>query len=73
MRGLRGSFLFRVQRRFLRLQFGDERRDPVDGKLVRHRCHYFFIVLDLFVELVAYIAHPKSSILAGSRQGSLLI
>ena len=26
-----------MQRRFLRLQFGDERRDPVDRKLVGHR------------------------------------
>jgi hypothetical protein len=53
------SFLFRMQRRFLRLQLGDQSRDSLDGKLVGHRCHYFLVVLDLFVELLAYITHPK--------------
>jgi hypothetical protein len=53
------SFLFRMQRRFPRFQFSDQGRDSLDGKLVGHRCHYFLVVLDLFVELVACIAHPK--------------
>ena len=53
------SFLFRMQLCFPRLQLGDQGRDSVDGKLVGHRCHHFLVVLDLFVELLAYIAHPK--------------
>src|SRR5579863_5621513 len=54
-----GSFLLRMQRRFLRSQFSNQRLDPFDGELVGHRRPYFLVVLDLFVELVACVAHPK--------------
>jgi hypothetical protein len=62
-----GSFLFRVQRRFLRSQFSDQRLDPFDGELVGHRRFYFLVVLDLFVELVACVAHPKVPPLAADK------
>jgi hypothetical protein len=46
-----------MKHRLLRLQICDQRLDPVNCKLVTNSQKQFLVMLDLFVELSALVAH----------------
>jgi hypothetical protein len=47
-------------------QFFDQHLDPIDRELIRDRRRYPFVLLDLFVELDALVAHGTSAVSNGS-------
>jgi hypothetical protein len=44
------------------LQFFDEHLDPIDRELIRDRRRYPFVLLDLFDEFDALVAHGTSAV-----------
>jgi hypothetical protein len=47
-------------------QFFDQHLDPIDRELIRDRHRYPFVVLNLFVEFDALVAHGAISPLKGT-------
>jgi hypothetical protein len=45
--------------RFLRLQISDQQLDPLNRRLIANRQEHLPVMLDLFVEFAALVAHGE--------------